>query len=90
MPDVMVMKGTKLRVRRFVIPSLRFSLAGTQMKFAAKQEEFDCVVLHVRGDHPTEPKLIELIVKREDTGKEDTVTPSEVIGVYPPDKDSVV
>jgi hypothetical protein len=57
--SVSVVKGTRVLVSRLVVPSLHFSLAGAQMKFSARKEEFEGIVTHIRGDHPTEPKKIE-------------------------------
>lgn len=79
--NVTVKKGMKLLIRRMVAKKLgSYSIAGNQMKIVVEKEEFEGVVTHIRGDHPTHPKLIDIVVKRAD-GTETTVASDDVAAV---------
>lgn len=57
--DVFVTKGMRVHVKALVAQKLgTYSLAGAQMKVAAREVEFTGRVAHVRGDHPTDPKEV--------------------------------
>lgn len=76
--DVKVGKGTKLLVRR--MNAKLVSLSGMQMKAGVNIEEFEGIITHIYGDHPTEPTKFVFMVKKED-GSEVEVDPEHVIAV---------
>lgn len=63
--DVSVKKGTKVLVRRMTAKLV--SLSGMQMKTGVTVEEFEGVVTHIYGDHPTNPTKIVFMVKKGDS-----------------------
>lgn len=73
-----VTKGTKVRVRRMTAKLV--SLAGMQMKAGVTSEDFEGVVTHIYGDHPTNPTKIDFVVKKED-GSEVEVEQKHIVAV---------
>lgn len=57
-----IVKGTKVTIRRMVIKP-NTCLAGQQLKFGGDFQEFEGVVRHIRGNHPTEPTSVRLWVE---------------------------
>ena len=76
--DVRVEKGTKVLVRRFNANLV--SLSGMQMKTEATLEEFEGVVTHIYGDHPTRPTKYIFMVKK-DNGVEVVVQKEHIVAV---------
>lgn len=60
--EVTIKKGTKVLVRRMNAELV--SLSGMQMKTGVTIEEFEGVVTHIYGDHPTTPTKVTLVVKK--------------------------
>lgn len=58
-----VVKGTKVKVSRLKVSDKPKALAGNNLKFGAKQEDFEGVVRHIRGNHPINPTSIRLWVE---------------------------
>jgi len=67
--DVFVTKGTRVRVSRLLLNDPPSALAGAQLKFGAKQQEFVGIVRHVRGDHPTQPTTVGFWVEPEENAE---------------------
>lgn len=93
---VNITKGTRIRVQSMTayLPCL----AGMQMKFGVKTQDFTGVVRHVRGDHPTNPTQIRFYVDPDGDAKDFNLTrppgctcasahvdvdPKHVVGVVP-------
>jgi hypothetical protein len=61
----MVNKGTRIRAEWFG-EAKPVALAGMQMKVQATKFVVTGVVRHIRGDHPTDPKVVRLYVESDD------------------------
>lgn len=66
--DVLVKKGTRVRVHRELVSTP--ALAGAQMKVQLTVEDFWGEVTHVYGDHPQRPTRIWFTIKRDEDGLE--------------------
>jgi len=76
--EVSVVKGTKVLVRK--MQAKLVSLSGMQMKTGVNIEEFEGVVTHIYGDHPTAPTKVVFMVKKED-GVEVEVEQKHIVAV---------
>lgn len=79
---VEIKKGSRVRASWLAAKPLgTFSLAGAQIKLAAKTREVVGRVTHVYGDHPTDPKNIEVWIAPDDGGAEVQVRSEWIVEV---------
>ncbi len=71
MENVFVTKGMRVLIRAIVAQKMgTYSLAGVQMKLAAREVELTGRIAHVRGDHPTAPTSIGVWIEPDDATAE--------------------
>jgi len=85
MPTVTINKGSRVHATVFEAQKLgSFSLAGAQMKVAAKSRVICGTVTHVWGDHPTEPTKYEICIKPDGEPDEVVVPSGAIVAVDEP------
>lgn len=71
-----IVKGTRIRAEWFQASTV--CLAGVQPKMGATACSVTGTVKHIRGDHPTNPTVIRLLVQPDAGGDLVTVDPNHV------------
>lgn len=74
-----IVKGTRVQAQWFQATDA--CLAGMQPKTGAIQHNVIGVVTHIRGDHPTQPKIIRVWVKPDVGGDEVIIDPAHIIAI---------
>lgn len=77
-----IKKGDRVKARWFLAQKIgTHSLAGCQVKVNASAQEVVGRVTHVYGDHPTQPKNIEIWVLLDAGGSEVKIQPDWIVEV---------
>lgn len=78
MSEKMYGVGSKIKAK-WLQANPKTSLSGMQLKFGATYKEVEGTIVDIRGDHPTAPTVIQLIVST-DSGEE-IVDPKNVVEI---------
>lgn len=74
-----ITKGMRVRARWQETDVV--ALAGETMKFQVSGGDVTGVVMHIRGDHPTQPTSIRLWILPDEGGEEIIVKPEWIVSV---------
>jgi len=83
-PIPQIVRGTRVHAQWLQVNDPLSGLAGMQPKVGATMQEVVGVVMHIRGDHPTNPTTVRLWVQPDAGGDEVLVDPDHVVAVLPP------
>lgn len=77
-----ITKGSRVRAEVFTAnPIGTYSIAGVQPKVTATSRVIVGVVKDIRGDHPTNPTKVQVVIQPDDGSAEVTVSPNAIFAV---------
>lgn len=79
-----ITKGWWVQADWFDAQKTPHALAGAQLKIGATRRSASGIVKDIRGDHPTSPTQIEVIIEPDGGGDLITLKPAWIVAAKPP------